>query len=258
MHPLVNIAISAAKDAGDIIHKFSQQKERITISEKNKNDFVTDVEVKVEHSIIRSIQKAYPEHSIMAEEAGYIENNDTNTTWIIDPISGTNNFIHGFPSYVISIAIKQNNRIEHAVILDPITLDIFSASRGQGARLNNQRLRVTKENKIEKAMLATFIPCQDPAFLSNHFEAFKNVTAHCSAIRQTGNPILDLAYVAAGKLDGFWGFNLKPWQLAAGSLLIKEAGGLVCDPSGKEDFLKTGNIVAGNAKVLKSLLQLIN
>ena len=257
MHPLVNIAISAAKDAGDIIHKFSQQKERMTINEKSKNDFVTDVDVKVESSIIRAIHKAYPDHSIMAEEAGYIENKDTNTTWIIDPISGTSNFIQGYPSYVISIAVKQNNRIEHAVIFNPITLDIFSASRGQGARLNNQRLRVTKQNKIEKAMIGTHIPCQDPAFLTNHIEAFKNVSGHCAGIRQTGNPALELAYVAAGQLDGFWGFNLKPWQMAAGSLMIKESGGLVCDVLGAEDFLKTGKIVAGNPKILKLLLPLI-
>lgn len=256
MHPLVNIAISAAKDAGDIIHKYEQQKERIKINEKNNTEYVTDVDVKAEHTIIRAIQKAYPSHSIMAEESGYHENED-DTTWIIDPICGTKNFIHDYPSYVISIAIKQNNRIEHAVIYNPITLDIFSASRGQGARLNNQRLRVTKENKIERAFIGTNISKLTSEQIDKQSTAFANISSQCDEIRQTGCPALDLAYVAAGKLDGFWQFGLRPWQMAAGSLLVKEAGGLVCDTSGKEDFLKTGNIVTANVKILKSLLPLL-
>ncbi len=254
MHPLVNIALSAAKDAADIIHKYSQQLDRINLTEPRQNEFVCDADIKAEYAIIRAIEKAYPKHSILAENAGFIEKEDA-TTWIIDPICGTTNFIHGYPVYVISIAIKQNNRIEHGVIYNPVTLDIYSASRGQGARLNNQRLRVTKENKIEKSLIGTGIPCQDPAFSNLYLSTFTSVTNECSAVIQTGCPALDLANVATGKLNGVWHFGLKPWELAAGILLIKESGGLVCDTTGKEDYLKNGNVVAGNPKILKALLK---
>lgn len=256
MHPLVNIATSAAKEAGSIIHKYSQQLERIKINEKSKNDFVSEVDLKAEQAIINTIHKAYPDHSIMAEESGHVDN-DSEFTWIIDPLDGTKNFLHGFPFYAVSIAVKHKNRIEHGVIYNPINLDLFTASRGQGARLNDQRIRVSKENRFEKTLIGTGFPCQNRDKNTNYLNTFTSISSQCSGIRRTGSAALDLAFVAAGKLDGFWEFGLKPWDLAAGSLLIKEAGGLVSNDQGNEDILNSGNVVAGNPKTLKALLQLI-
>ncbi len=256
MHPLVNIAISAAKDAGTIIHKYSQQLERVKITEKSKNDFVSEVDLNAEQAIIHAIHKAYPDHSIMAEESGYIERDDE-YTWIIDPLDGTKNFLHGFPFYAVSIAVKYKNKIEHGVIYNPINFELFTASRGQGARLNNQRIRVSKENRFDKTLIGTGFPCQSRSEDNSYINTFTSISNKCSGIRRTGSAALDLAFVAAGRLDGFWEFGLKPWDIAAGSILIKEAGGLISNDQGQEDILNSGNVVAGNPKTLKALLQLI-
>lgn len=256
MHPLVNIAITAAKEAGNIIHKSSQQLDRIKINEKNQNDFVSDIDLQAERKIIQTIQKSYPDHNILAEESGHIDQG-SEYTWIIDPIDGTTNFIHGFPFYCVSIAVQHKNRIEHSVIYDPTRLELFTASRGQGAMLNNKRLRVNNQNQFAKTLIGTGFPFRNKAVAQKYFDTFTAIFDQCAGVRRAGAAALDLAYVAAGRLDGFWEFSLKPWDIAAGSLLVKEAGGLVCDSEGQENYLKTGNVVAGNPKTLKALLQLI-
>ena len=254
MHPIVNIALAAAKDAASLIHKFHNQLERLKITECSKNEFVTDAHVKAEQIIINHIHKAYPKHSILAQNAGFIQNQEE-TTWLIDPICGTKNFIRGYPSYVISIAVKLQNRIEHALIYNPINFDIYSASRGQGARFNDQRVRVNKENKLSHSLIAANLQCQDPAFYTNHFASIGHLGLECSGIQMSGTPALDLAQVATGQLNGAFFTDLRQPQMAAGILMIKEAGGLVCDALGKEDSLKNGQVIAGNPKILKSLLK---
>lgn len=255
MHPLVNIAITAAREAAEIIHRSAQQLDRIKVMEKATNDFFSEVDIKVEQAIIKTIHKSYPNHSIMAEESGYHEHEESEYTWIIDPIDGTTNFLKGYPFYAISIAVKHHNRIEHGVIYDPIRHECFHASRGQGAKLNNTRIRVNQERLFEKTLIGTGFPFKSTQTAAAYFQTLSDIFNKCAGVRRTGSAALDLAYVACGRLDGFWEINLKPWDIAAGSLLIKEAGGLVTDLRGEERFLDNGQVVAGNPKTLKSLLQ---
>lgn len=259
MHPFVNIAVSAAKEAGQIIQFHAQQLDRVKVSEKSSNDFVSNVDVKAEQVIIDTIRKVYPDHGIIAEESGISQSNNDEYTWIIDPLDGTTNFIHGFPFYGVSIAVKHKNKIEHGVVYDPIRQELFSASRGQGAMLNNKRIRVNSaaQQPFSKTLIGTGFPFRNAEIAQQYFETFSAIFNQCAGVRRAGAAALDLAYVAAGRLDGFWEFGLKPWDLAAGVLLIKEAGGLVCDSHGMESYLQSGNIVAGTPKTVKSLLQLI-
>ena len=256
MHPLVNIAMSAARQAGDLALRYSEQLDRIKITEKKANDFCSEVDVKAEQIIIQTIRKHYPSHGIMAEESGMHEGSDE-TVWIIDPLDGTSNYLHGFPFYSVSIAVQHKKRIEHGVIYDPIRKEFFTASRGGGAQLNDTRIRISKQTQLSKALLGTGFPFRNKELCERHFATFQSLFGQCSGVRRAGSAALDLAYVAAGRLDGFWEFGLRPWDIAAGSLLIKEAGGLVGDISGGEQYMKTGNIVAGNPKLFKSLLQTI-
>ncbi len=254
MQPLLNIAISAARQAGDIIIRQADQIDRIKITAKNAHDFFTEVDVKAEQAIIYAIHKAYPDHGIIAEESG-IQNPDAESVWIIDPLDGTNNFLHGFPFYAVSIALRIKNRIEHAVVYDPIRHECFSASRGRGARLNDRRLRVSKQTQLHAALLGTGFHIHDLASKERWLPTLEKLFGKCHGVRRTGSAALDLAYVASGRLDGFWEFGLRPWDLAAGSLLIQEAGGLISDLQGGENFLQHGDVVAGTPKVFKSLLQ---
>jgi myo-inositol-1(or 4)-monophosphatase len=257
MHPIVNIAVSAARKAGDIILRHMDEIDRLNITEKQANDFFTEVDVRAEQAIIETIHKAYPNHSIIAEESG-IDEKDAEYTWLIDPLDGTKNYLHGFPFFSVSIAVKHKSKIEHGVIFDPLRKECFSASRGGGAKLNDRRIRVTKQNKLDKALLGTGFPFRNKELMNKYFATFQELFTHSSGIRRAGSAALDLAYVACGRLDGFWEFNLKPWDIAAGALLIREAGGLVSDLSGGESFLQTGNIVAANPKLFKSILQRID
>lgn len=256
MQPLLNIAINAARQAGDIIIRHIEQLDRIKITAKSNNDFFCEVDIKAEQAIINTIHKAYPEHGIIAEESG-VQNEDAELVWIIDPLDGTKNYLHGFPFYAISIAIRIKNRIEHAVIYDPIRHECFSASRGHGARLNDRRLRVSKQNQLSSALLGTTFSISNETRAKRYLPVIETLTGKCSGLRTTGSAALNLAYVASGRLDGAWDFGLKPWDIAAGCLLVQEAGGLIGDLQGGEDYLKQGDIIAAPPKIFKSLLQTI-
>jgi myo-inositol-1(or 4)-monophosphatase len=252
--PLKNIAIEAARAAGVIIIRAMKRMDTIKIAEKKPNDFVTEVDQRVEQEIISIIKKAYPSHSILAEETGASEGDDYQ--WIIDPIDGTRNFIHGFPHFAVSIAVAYRNKIEHGVIYDPLRQELFTATRGKGAQLNERRIRVSQRKLLQECLFGT-------GFAYRHEDKdnpvppkiFETILPTCGDIRRVGAATLDLAYVACGRLDGFWEMGLKPWDMAAGALLIKEAGGIVCDPSGSEDYLKTGSIVAANPTIIRQLLK---
>ena len=253
--PLKNIAIEAARAAGVIIIRAMKRLDTIKIAEKKPNDFVTEVDQRVEEEIIAIIHKAYPSHSIMGEESGHTQGDDYQ--WIIDPIDGTRNFIHGFPHFAVSIAISYKNKIEHGVIYDPMRQELFTASRGQGAHLNDRRIRVSQRKHLQECLLGT-------GFAYRHTDEtnplpgkmLETMLPACGGdVRRVGAATLDLAYVACGRLDGFWEMGLKIWDIAAGALLIKEAGGIVCDPQGGEDYLKTGHVVAANPIIIRQMLK---
>lgn len=256
MHPLLNLAITAARQAGEIIVRNLELLDRIKIQIKNSNEFFSEVDVKAEQAIIRTILKAYPHHGILAEESGGA-NLDAETVWIIDPLDGTTNYLHSYPYFAVSIACKINNRIEHAVIFDPMRHEYFTASRGQGAKLNEHRIRVSKQTLFNMALIGTGLPAHDPALAKHYLPIFDSLIGQCKGIRRSGSAALDLAYVACGRIDGLIEFGLRSWDMAAGSLLIKEAGGFISDPHGGEDFLNKGNVVAGSIKVFKKLLQVV-
>lgn len=255
MHPILNIAIRAARSAGNIIMQSYERMDRIKVVEKQPNDFVTEVDQAAEKEIIATIRKAYPDHGFLGEESGLIAGNDY--LWIIDPLDGTTNFMHGFPHFAVSIALQYKDRIEHAVIYDPLRQELFTASRGKGAQLNDRRLRVTTHRELTGALLGTGFPFKRQEHVKLYLEIFENLFLTTAGIRRAGAATLDLAYVAAGRLDGFWEFGLSPWDIAAGSLLIKEAGGLIGDCDGSENYLQSGNIITGNPKIFKALLQTI-
>lgn len=256
--PLLNIAIDAARAAGNIIIRAQNRMDGVKITEKNPNDFATDIDLKAEKEIIKHIRKAYPTHTIVGEETG-TEQKESDYQWVIDPIDGTRNFIHGFPHFAVSIGILYKNRIEHGVIYDPVRQELFTASRGKGAKLNDRRIRVGSRKNLSECLLGTGFAYrhqdrENPIPLKILASALPN----CGDIRRAGAATLDLAYVACGRLDGFWEFGLHIWDIAAGILLVKEAGGLICDTDGGEDFLKTGNIVAANPAIMRQFLKLIH
>lgn len=256
MHPVVNNAVNAARSASKVILRMMGHVDTYNISEKSRNDFVTEVDKLAEAEIIKILKKTYPDHTIIAEESGLIDG-DEDYVWLIDPLDGTTNYIHGIPHFAISIAMKHKNKLEHGVIFDPIRNELFTASRGEGARLNERRIRVSQQIRLEKALIGTGFPFKHIDLIKTYLNAFEAILPHTGGMRRAGAAALDLAYVAAGRFDGFWEFFLSPWDMAAGALLIKEAGGLVGDADGGEDYLNTGNIVCGNPKIFKALLQLI-
>ncbi len=257
MEPLLNIAVSAARQAGEIIIRHMEQVDRLKITAKNSQEYFSEVDIKAEQAIINAIHKAYPEHGILAEESG-VQEGDGESTWIIDPLDGTSNYLHGFPFFSVSIALKVKNRIEHGVIYDPLRHECFAASRGRGARLNDRRIRVSKQTLLSASLLGTGVPFRNLALAQRYLPSFEALMGKCAGVRRTGSAALDLAYVASGRLDGFWEFGLRPWDIAAGALLIREAGGLISDVHGGEDFLQHGDVVAGTPKVFKSLLQTLS
>ena len=260
MHPALNIMVKAARRASQIINRASQDLEHLKISTKQHNDFVTEVDRAAEATIIDTLREAYPEYGILAEESGQTAGADSGNDyqWIIDPLDGTTNFIHGFPQYAVSIALAHKGQIIQAVIYDTLRNEMFTASKGGGAYLNERRIRVSKCLRVDDALLGTGFPFRHLEHLDAYMAIFKDFTQRCPGIRRAGSAALDLAYVASGRLDGFWEFGLAPWDMAAACLLITEAGGLVGDLSGGEEYLKTGNIIAGSPKVFAQILQTID
>lgn len=256
MHPLINIAVKAARQAGQVIMQYRDRIDELDITEKEKNDFVTEIDRRSESIIIDTIHKAYPNHSILAEESGKINREDS-VVWIIDPLDGTRNYVHGFPQFCVSIAVMEKNQLQHGVVYDPILDEIYMASRGSGARLNDRRMRVSKRIALDACLIATGFPFRKQDMIKPYLVGLEAVLTRAGGIRRAGSAALDLAYVAAGRLDGFWEFGLSPWDVAAGALLVIEAGGLVSDLDGSKNYLDSGNIVAGNPKIMQSLLDIL-
>jgi myo-inositol-1(or 4)-monophosphatase len=255
---MLNMALRAARAAGDIIAQSAERVDLVDIEAKGYNDYVTKVDRTAERAIMEALQKPYPDHGFLGEESGHREGRGEGKDWlwIIDPLDGTTNFIHGFPQFAVSIAVQHKGVTEHAVVLDPMRREEFTASRGRGAAMNGRRLRVTARKGLEGALIGTGFPFRPDQLehIDNYLGMFKDVAKQSAGIRRPGSAALDLAYVAAGRLDGFFEFGLSPWDTAAGDLLIREAGGLVSDFTGGHGYLESGNVVAGNPKVLKALL----
>jgi myo-inositol-1(or 4)-monophosphatase len=255
MHPLLNVATRAALDASKIILQSLDRLDSINVTQKQRNDFVTGVDRTAEEIIIEQIKEKYPHHKILGEESGEHEGaNDNDITWIIDPLDGTANFIHAIPHFCISIAVKEKNRLIVGLVYDPIRNELFTAAKGEGARVNDRRIRVSPSKSLEGSILATGFPFKKHSVLSDYLKSFEKLFTQAADIRRAGSAALDLAYVAAGRYDGFWEFDLAPWDIAAGALLIREAGGMVTDLHGSDDYLKTGSLVAGNPRMLKAIL----
>lgn len=247
MHPMLNIAVRAAHSAGDLIMRSTEKRSEIIVESKGKNDFVSEVDRMAEEEIISILRKAYPNHGILAEESGHDQGDEY--TWIIDPLDGTTNFLHGFPQYSVSIALKHKGRLEQAVVYDPQRRETFTATRGSGATLNNRRIRVTNQFNMRGALLGTGFPFKQQQHLDTYLEMFRALFTESAGIRRVGSAALDLAYVAAGRLDGFWEIGLKEWDMAAGVLLVREAGGIVTDFDNGGTYFDSGNIIAANPKM---------
>ncbi|MBD9482338.1 inositol monophosphatase [Pseudomonas sp. PDM14] len=261
MQPMLNIALRAARSAGELIFRSIERLDVISVSEKDAHDYVSEVDRAAEQTIIQALQKAYPTHSFLGEEGGLIEGKGEGADyqWIIDPLDGTTNFLRGVPHFAVSIACKYRGRLEHAVVLDPVRQEEFTASRGRGAAINGRRLRVSTRKSLDGALLGTGFPFREEQLdhLDSYLGMFRSLVGQTAGIRRAGAASLDLAYVAAGRYDAFWEFGLSEWDMAAGALLIQEAGGLVSDFSGGHDFLEKGQIVAGNTKCFKAVLTAI-
>jgi myo-inositol-1(or 4)-monophosphatase len=256
---MLNTAIKAARRAATVIQRASFDVDRISITEKQHNDFVTDVDQAAEQAIIETLLKAYPDHAILAEESGASRNlnDESEFAWIIDPIDGTTNFMHGYPNYCVSIALSQRGIVTQAVIYDPVRNDLFTASKGGGAFLNDKRIRVTKHDRIANTLLAAGHGA-GPKALADYLKMYEVMAERCQAVRTAGSAALDLANVAAGRCDGFFEKGLKPWDIAAGSLLVTEAGGIVGTFAGESDYLYKGDVIAASPKVFGQMVTLLS
>ncbi|MFC7287890.1 inositol monophosphatase family protein [Herminiimonas glaciei] len=260
MHPMLNTAVKAARRGAAIINRASFDLDRIKVTEKKPNDFVTEVDQAAEQAIIDVLKSAYPDHAILAEESGASANlhDENDNVWIIDPLDGTTNFIHGFPQYCVSIALQQRGQITQAVVYDPTRNDLFTATKGAGAYLNEKRIRVTKRDKISDALIGTGFPFRAGDDIDEYMKMFKIMTQSCAGLRRPGSAALDLAYVACGRLDGFFEKGLQPWDMAAGSLLITESGGIMGTFAGESDYLYKGDVLAGTPKVFAQMVSLLS
>ena len=254
MHPILNIAVRAARRAGAIINRAALDGSALEVKSKRVNDFVTKIDQAAEEAIIGIVRNAYPDHAFLAEESGRTEG-AAEYTWLIDPIDGTTNFIHGFPQYCVSIGVQHRGALAHGVVYDPVKNELFTASKGRGAFLNDRRIRVSKCLRLEGALVGTGFPFKELGRLDLYLSQFRKLLEKTAGVRRAGAAALDLAYVACGRLDGFWELGLSPWDMAAGALLIQEAGGLVGDLAGEQDFLESGDICAATPKVFSQLLE---
>jgi myo-inositol-1(or 4)-monophosphatase len=258
MHPTLNTAVKAARAASKVINRASMDVSTLKVTVKQQSDFVTEVDQNAEAAIIDILQHAYPQYGILAEESGLAGTNpDAEFQWIIDPLDGTTNFIHGVPQYAISIGLAQRGVMMSAVVYDPNRNELFTASKGAGAFLNNKRIRVSKRTKLADTLIGTGFPYRMFGHIDAYLAIFKDMAKNTAGMRRPGAASLDLAWTACGRMDGFWELGLSPWDIAAGSLLITEAGGLVGDLSGETDYMNTGNIIGANPKIFSQMLQLI-
>ncbi|MCO5976598.1 inositol monophosphatase family protein [Ideonella oryzae] len=259
LHPMLNIAVKAARAAGAIINRGSMDLDLLKINTKSPNDFVTEVDQLAEEAIIDIILQAYPAHGILAEESGRERGNKSSDfVWVIDPLDGTTNFIHGFPVYCVSIALTFRGKVEQAVVYDPNRNDLFVASRGRGAYLNDKRLRVSRRTRLQDSLIGTGFPFRRGDNFQRYMKMFETLMPLCAGLRRPGSAALDLCYVAAGYYDAFFETGLSPWDIAAGSLIVTEAGGLVGNFTGEPDFMNQREILAGAPKIYGQLVPLLS
>ena len=248
MHPLLNVAVMAARRAGYTLIKKMANLDKLTIEKKAHNDFVSDADRAAEKAVIDCIHKHYPDHAILAEESG--ASGESDVVWIIDPLDGTTNYLHGFPVFCVSIAVQEKGRLEHGVIYDPLRQELFTASRGDGAQLDGRKIRVSGQRELQNALIGTGFPFRDKNMnIEPYLRMLEKTLRNTSGVRRPGAAALDMAYVAAGRLDAYFETGLHAWDLAAGAIIVREAGGIVSGLDGSENFLETGNILTGTPKI---------
>ncbi len=258
LHPMINVAVKAARTAGDLINRASFDLDALHVTQKQPNDFVTDVDQAAEQAIIDILLNAYPGHAIWAEESGRERGaKDADHVWIIDPLDGTTNFMHGLPIYCVSIALAVKGRLEQAVIYDPCRNDLFTATKGRGAYLNNRRLRVAKRLRLQDCLISTGFPYREGDDVDTGLRMMGDMIRSTAGLRRPGSAALDLAYVAAGFTDGFFEIGLHPWDMAAGALLVTEAGGLVGNFGGQSDFLDQKECLAANPRIYGQMVTVL-
>ncbi len=256
MHPMLTTAVKAARRAGNIINRGARDLDLLTVTSKGPKDFVSEVDRAAEAAIVETVLASYPDHGILAEEGTNAGKNEQAAyVWIIDPLDGTTNFLHGFPQYCVSIALAHKNVVQQAVIFDPVRNDLFTATRGRGAYLNDRRIRVSRRAHLRDCLIGTGFPFRDGRYLDTYLLMMKEMITRTAGLRRPGAAALDLAYVAAGYCDGFWEMGLNPWDVAAGSLLILEAGGLIGDLAGDGDYLFSGQVIAANPKIFAQMVK---
>ncbi|MEK6805092.1 MAG: inositol monophosphatase family protein [Pseudomonadota bacterium] len=255
MDPLLTIAVSAARAAGNFIMRNYERVEQLEVTRKGRSDFATEVDRSAEAEIIRIIRKHHPDHAVLAEESG--ADGSGEFTWVIDPLDGTTNFLHRLPHFAVSIGLQYRGVLEAGVVYAPCTQDLYTAKRGGGSQLNGRRLRVSKTKNMDEALVGTGVPIRGGVTLDTYMPLLKTIAEKTSGVRRAGSASLDLAYVAAGYLDAFWELNLKPWDIAAGLLLVQESGGLVSEVYGAADMMKTGNVLAANPKLHPQFAELL-
>ena len=259
MHPMLTTAVKAARRAGNIINRGARDIDLLTITAKGPKDFVSEIDHAAEAAIVETLLAAYPDHAILAEEGtNKGKNPDAEYVWIIDPLDGTTNFLHGFPQYCVSIALAHKNVVQQGVIYDPVRNDLFTATRGRGAFLNDRRMRVSRRTHLRDCLIGTGFPFRDGSYLDTYLAMMKTMITQTAGLRRPGAAALDLAYVAAGFYDGFWEVGLNPWDVAAGSLLVLEAGGLIGDLTGEGDYLHGGQVIAANPKIFAQMVSTLS
>lgn len=255
MHPLLNIAVRAARSAGDAIVRYLGRLDSLAVRDKGGDDPVSDLDREAEARIVDVIRHAYPDHAILAEESGH--HPGSGYEWLVDPLDGTRNYLRGLPHFAVSIAVRHRGRLEQGVVFDPVRQELFTASRGAGASLDNRRIRVAARSRLGGALIATGFTTRRSATLDTHLDEMRALCLQSAHLRRSGSAALDLAYVAAGRLDGYWQWGLAPWDLAAGTLLVREAGGMVTGRNGADDAMQSGDVVAAGPKVLRAMLPLL-
>ena len=251
MHPMLNIAVRAARRAGTVINRALNRLGDIHVDTKGHQDYVTEIDREAEATIIQTLLDAYPAHAIIAEESG--EQGTSDFVWVIDPLDGTTNFLHAYPQFAVSIALKIRGELDQAVIFDPVRDELFTASRGAGAQLNNRRIRVSDCRSLDTALLATGFPVRNKEMLEPYLPTLAAFLPRVAGVRRAGAASLDLAFVACGRLDGFWEFGLQQWDIAAGALMVQEAGGIITAPDGASDYLRSGNVLCASPRIHREM-----